>query len=93
MSATLRRRPHRAVIRFSKIVVISMLLSAGIFTITMIVTFFVTGGVPDTLITEFFGFFKVEGGALGIIKVAETIQEAMKGRKKDGDSQAEIDIT
>ena len=60
------------IIRFSKKVVITMLISVMVFTITMIVIYLIKGSVPDTLITEFFGFFKVEGGALSVIKAVET---------------------
>lgn len=55
-----------------------------LFTITMIVTFWRFGSVPDALIDPFFSFFGIEGGALGIIKVSEVIAEKIevKGRKK-----------
>lgn len=76
--------------RFSKAIVITMFISAGLFTVAMIVTHYLTGSVPDVLVTEFFGFFKVEGGALGIIKVAETIIE--KWSNKDGKSETETDV-
>ena len=86
-----KSKPRVKVLRFSKAVVITMLVSAGLFTITMIATHYLTGSVPDVLITEFFGFFKVEGGALGIIKVAETIIE--KWSNKDAKSETETDFS
>lgn len=58
-----------------------MLASVFAFTVGMVLIFIFKGSVPDTLITEFFGFFKVEGGALGIIKVAETIINIVSGKK------------
>lgn len=69
----------RRAVRFSKRVVIFMLAGVGIFTLAMTVIFCVTGDVPDTLITEFFGFFGVEGGVLGVIKVAESAIERIQG--------------
>ena len=56
-----------------------------IFTITMIVTFWRFQSIPDALIDPFFGFFGIEGGALGIIKVSEVVAEKLeikKGNKK-----------
>lgn len=69
--------------RFSKKIIIAMFATMAIFTVTMIVTYWVKGGVPDSLIEPFFGFFGIEGGALGVIKVAETVAEKIekKGSK------------
>lgn len=69
-------------IKFSKKIIITMFVSTAVFTTVMIVLYLITGGVPDTLIVEFFGFFKLEGGALGIIKVAETIIENVNKQKE-----------
>lgn len=77
----------KKVLRFSKKIVLIMFIGAGIFTVVMIITYFIIGSVPDTLITEFFGFFKLEGGALGIIKVSETAIEIINNlftRRKTG---------
>ena len=65
-----------------------MFITVFLFIITMIVTYWFKGGVPDTLIEQFFGFFGIEGGALAIIKVGETIAENFdkknsKKKKKD----------
>ena len=57
--------------RFSKKIVVLMFATVYLFVVAMILTFWHTGGVPDTLIVSFFSFFCVEGGALGIIKVSE----------------------
>ena len=74
----------REPMRFSKKVVILMFATMMLFTVTMIVTYWVKGGVPDSLIEPFFAFFGIEGGALGIIKVAETVSDKFekKGNKK-----------
>ena len=74
----------REPMRFSKKVVILMFATMMLFTVTMVVTYWVKGGVPDSLIEPFFAFFGIEGGALGIIKVAETVSDKFekKGNKK-----------
>ena len=71
--------------KFSKKIIILMFATMILFTITMIVTFWRFQAVPDMLIEPFFGFFGIEGGALGIIKVSEVISEKIelkKGGKK-----------
>ena len=61
--------------RFSKKIIVTMFLSVFVFVVTMIVVYWFKGGIPDTLVDRFFAFFGIEGGALGIIKVAETFAE------------------
>lgn len=68
--------------KFSKKVVILMFITMILFTITMIVTFWRFQTVPDALIEPFFGFFGIEGGALGVIKVSEVIAEKWESKKK-----------
>ena len=71
--------------RFSKKIIILMFATMIAFTVTMIVTFWRFQSIPDMLIEPFFSFFGIEGGALGIIKVAETVAEKWdikKGSKK-----------
>lgn len=71
--------------KFSKKIIIVMFATMIVFTITMIVTFWRFQSIPDALIDPFFGFFGIEGGALGIIKVSEVIAEKLeikKGSKK-----------
>lgn len=70
--------------RFSKKIIILMFATMILFTVTMIVTYWLKSGVPDSLIEPFFAFFGIEGGALGVIKVAETLAEKIdkKGGKK-----------
>ena len=77
-------KKNKEPMRFSKKVIISMFITMAVFTVTMIVTYWCKGGVPDSLIEPFFGFFGIEGGSLGIIKVAETVAEKIekKGAKK-----------
>ena len=67
--------------RFSKKIIILMFTTMLSFTALMIITYWVKGGVPDSLIEPFFAFFGIEGGALGIIKVSETL--ASKFEKKE----------
>ena len=72
-------------LKFSKKIIILMFATMILFTLTMIVTYWVKGSVPDSLIEPFFAFFGIEGGALGIIKVSDTIAENFeikKGKKK-----------
>lgn len=68
--------------KFSKKVVILMFITMILFTITMIGTFWRFQTVPDALIEPFFGFFGIEGGALGVIKVSEVIAEKWESKKK-----------
>ena len=70
--------------RFSKKIIVVMFATMILFTVTMIVTFWKYQAVPDSLIEPFFAFFGIEGGSLGIIKVAETVANKFekKGSKK-----------
>lgn len=68
--------------KFSKKVIVFMLFSVILFVCVMIVTYWQKGGVPDTLIDRFFAFFSVEGGALAIIKVGETLAEKFDKKEK-----------
>lgn len=68
--------------RFSKKIVVLMFASMIIFTCVMVVTYWHKGGIPDALIEPFFSFFGIEGGALGIIKVAETLAEKFDKKEK-----------
>jgi hypothetical protein len=70
--------------RFSQKIIIVMFATMILFTMTMIVTFWKYQAVPDSLIEPFFGFFGIEGGALGIIKVAETIADKFELKKNGG---------
>ena len=45
-----------------------LLLTVLAFTITMIVVYVKTGGIPDTLVTAFYAFAGGEAGFLGLIK-------------------------
>lgn len=61
-------------VKFSKMVIISVLIAVLVFTVAMIVIFLVTEDhtVPDTLITYFFLFCSGEAGCLGLIKYGDT---------------------
>jgi|GEM_PF-6052729 hypothetical protein len=61
------------VIRFSKKVVIFSIFSVVVFTIVMTIVIITGNRDPDTLITEFFSYFKIEGGILGTLKAVETV--------------------
>lgn len=61
--------------RFSKKVVAAVLVAVLIFTITMVATYIVTGGIPDTLVTAFFAFAGGEAGALGLIRYGKAKYE------------------
>ena len=77
-----------AAIRFSKKVVVVMFVMITVFTVVMIVTYYVMGDVPDVLIENFFGFFKIEGGALSIITIADKVVSWLRGddtNKKTGE--------
>lgn len=69
--------------RFSKKIVILMFATMILFTVTMIVTYWFKDGVPDSLIEPFFAFFGIEGGSLGIIKVAETVADRFEKKNKE----------
>ncbi len=70
--------------KFSKKIVITMFATMMLFTLMMTVTFWRYQAIPDALIEPFFSFFGIEGGALGIIKVAEVAAEKFEIRKKAG---------
>lgn len=79
------QKPENALkqaLRFSKKIVVVMFASVFVFTVTMIVTYYTTGAVPEILVEQFFGFFGIEGGALCAIKIAETIIEKAFDKKK-----------
>lgn len=73
--------------RFSKKIIVTMFVTVFVFVTVMIVTFFCVGSVPDTLIEQFFAFFGVEGGALAIIKVGETLAEMNQSKKENKESK------
>lgn len=80
-----KKKKEKEKLKFSKKIIILMFASMLIFTTVMILTYWFCGGVPDSLIEPFFAFFGFEGGALGIIKVSETITEKIdfkRSRKK-----------
>ena len=68
--------------RFSKKIVVVMFATVFVFVGIMIATYWFKGGVPDSLIEQFFGFFSIEGGALAIIKVGEAFAETWDTKEK-----------
>ena len=68
--------------RFSKKIVITMFITVFLFVVTMILTYWFKGGVPDSLVEQFFGFFGIEGGALAIIKVGASFAEKLDKKEK-----------
>lgn len=67
---------------FSSKIIILMFVEVTVFIVVMVVTFWKFQIVPDVLIEKFFDFFKLEGGALGIIKVAKVIADKIEAKKK-----------
>lgn len=65
-----KRKPDPT--RFSKKVVPAILVAVVAFTVTMIVVYIKTGGIPDTLVEAFFRFFGWEAGALGLIRYGKS---------------------
>ena len=63
------------------LIIVGVLLIA--FTVTMIVTFWRMGTVPDTLITCFYGALAGECGVMGWIKTAKVRHEDRKWYKED----------
>ena len=67
-----------------------------VFTIVMIVTFFLFQSVPDTLVVAFFGAFGVEGGCCAFIhktkteKAIKMMESEMEGVEDDGMVGAEL---
>lgn len=58
--------------KYSKIVITSLLVTVLIFTVVMTVIFCYKGSVPDSLIAAFFAFAGGEAGILGLIKHGKT---------------------
>lgn len=75
------------VVRFSKKIVISVIILTILFTIVMIFIYLKTGMIPDTLVVEWFNFFGKEILALGGIKISEVVlevvREAFNNKKED----------
>lgn len=63
------------------LIIVGIMLIA--FTVTMIVTFWRMGMVPDTLITCFYGALAGECGIMGWIKTAKVRHEDRKWFKED----------
>lgn len=66
-----RHEAKKDPIKFSKRIVVLVLISVLVFTVTMIFVFLRTGAVPDTLVTAFFAFAGGEAGVLGLLRHSE----------------------
>ena len=78
------KRRRRKKLDTSLKVIIVMGVFAALFIVTMIVTFWVKGAVPDTLIQYTLGAGGVEAFLLAGIKISKVLTEA-KDKKKAGD--------
>lgn len=58
--------------RFSKAIIISILLFLFVFVLAVLYLFMRTGNEPSTLISCVFAFCSIEGGALALIKTIKT---------------------
>lgn len=54
---------------------ISVIVFMMIFTVTMVIMFYIKGYIPDTLVQMAFTYFLGECGVCGIIKAVQTIRE------------------
>lgn len=76
---------------FSKRIVRQVLFVVNLFTVVVLLVSWATGGTGlDTLIKEWFGFFKVEVLALAGIKVSKETSEALKvlfGAREKGEDE------
>ena len=76
-----KRGKRRKPLSTSKMVLILLGIAIVAFILVMIVTYWVRGGVPDTLIEKVLDFGQWEAGFLAAIKVAKTI----KGEKPESE--------
>ena len=58
-----------------------------VFTIVMIVTFFLFQSIPDTLVVAFFGAFGVEGGCCAFVHKTKTEKALKMMDKKEEDEE------
>ena len=77
--------------RFMKTCIVFLFLSVVLFTIATFVVFVITGNEPSTLVSSFFGFFGLEGGAMAIIKTSESITSSLTN-KTDSKSAIEKSV-
>ncbi len=66
------KNQNKTKMKYSKIVITSLLLAVLIFTVVMTVVFCYKGSVPDSLVAAFYAFAGGEAGILGLIKHGET---------------------
>lgn len=70
--------------RYLKAVVTGLVIAVITFTIVMIACYFITGGVPDTLIDSFYRWCGIEGGATMLIEVSGKIWPKKEKRNEQG---------
>lgn len=68
--------------RFSKKIMVSMLVFLVLFVLAVLFITYKTGSEPSTLVASVFAFCGVEGGCLALIKSVETTAEKKKPQKK-----------
>jgi flagellar basal body-associated protein FliL len=78
-------------VKFSKIIIIGVLVSVLAFTVAMTVVYVVTGGIPDTLVASFFTFAGGEAGVLGLIKHSDNKYSGTDSDSEDEDDDADSD--
>lgn len=85
----MRRSSKRREMDTSLTVMAIMGIFAGVFIVTMIVTFWVKGAVPDTLIQYVLGAGGVEAFLLAGIKISKVLTEAKVPKKAAGSAKEE----
>lgn len=69
---------------------ISVIAFMMLFTITMVVMFYLKGYIPDTLVQMAFTYFLGECGVCGLIKAVQTIRENKQNSEVSRTLQNEI---
>lgn len=87
----MRRRSKRREMDTSLTVMAIMGIFAGVFIVTMIVTFWVKGAVPDTLIQYVLGAGGVEAFLLAGIKISKVLTEAKVPKKAAKSAEKELE--
>lgn len=70
-------------------ILVIIYLTFLVFTVAMIICYFQTGGIPDTLVTCVFGALGGEYGAMGVIKIAKIRHEDRKWQIEDREYEKE----
>lgn len=75
----MRKGKHKKPLSTANRVLILLGVSLAAFVVVMVVTFWVKGSVPDSLIDKVLDFGQWEAGFLAAIKVAKTVKGENKG--------------